>query len=184
MREIWQYILSDYYRYYKELYPSVWRILKIVFCSDNYGFQYSFSLRFCSAPNPLWRIARRQHEKLSVKLGVYIPGSTKIGYGFYIGHPVSIVINEGTILGNNVNISQCLTIGSNNNTPAKIGNNVYIGPSVNIVEDVVIGDNVIIGAGSVVVHDVDNNITVAGVPAKMLGENKHPEYVQNRWILE
>jgi len=37
---------------------------------------------------------------------------------------------------------------------AQIGNNVYIGPSVCIVEDVKIGDGVTIGAGSVIVKEI------------------------------
>ena len=66
----------------------------------------------------------------------------KLGYGLYIGHGVAIVINPGTIIGNNCNISQCLTIGTNHNTPAVIGDNVYIGPGVCIVEDVRIGNKI------------------------------------------
>ena len=49
---------------------------------------------------------------------VEIPPGTKVGYGLYMGHNMCIVINEGTIIGNNVNISQFLNIGTNENTPA------------------------------------------------------------------
>lgn len=104
----------------------------------------------------------------------------KLGYGLYIGHGVSIVINPGTIIGNNCNISQCLTIGTNHNTPAVIGDNVYIGPGVCIVEDVHIGNNVTIGAGSVVVKNIPNNATVAGVPAKVLNYNNPGRFIKNK----
>ena len=50
------------------------------------------------------------------------------------------MIHPNTVIGNNCNISQFLSIGSNNGTPAVIGDNVYIGPHVSIVENVKIGD--------------------------------------------
>jgi serine O-acetyltransferase len=120
------------------------------------------------------------HLHLTNKYGIQIPRTTKIGYGFYIGHGIGIVINGGTIIGNNVNVSQFLSIGTNKHTPAIIGDNVYIGPSVCIVEDVHVGNNSCIAAGAVVTKDVPENTIVAGCPAKVIGKNKHPEYVHNR----
>lgn len=129
-------------------------------------------------------ISRRLHYIYSIKYGIQIPFNTKIGYGFYIGHGVGIVINSGTIIGNNVNISQFLSIGTSRHTPAIIGDNVYIGPHVSIVEDVKINSNSLIAAGSTVIRDVPENSTVAGCPARVIGENKHPEFVHNRWTVE
>ena len=80
----------------------------------------------------------------------------------------NVVIKEGTILGENV----------------VIGDNVYIGPNVCIVENVKIGNNTTIGAGSVVIRDIPENSTVVGCPARVIGENKHPEYVNRRWYIE
>ncbi len=79
-----------------------------------------------------------------------IPTSVRVGFGFYIGHAMCIVIHGKTIIGNNVNISQFLNIGSNHNTPAILGDNVYIAPMVAIIENVEIGAFSVIGAGSVV----------------------------------
>ncbi len=129
-------------------------------------------------------ISRRLHNHYTIKYGIQIPHDTKIGYGFYIGHGVGVVINGGTTIGNNVNISQFLSIGTNKHTPATIGDNVYIGPNVCIVEDVKIGNDTIIAAGSVVIRDIPQNSTAVGCPAKVIGENKHPEYVHNRWVVE
>lgn len=183
MEDIWSYIRSDYYRYYGNLDGvSKWVMIKrALFSSQNLGFKYSFWLRLCSRPSPYYIIAKHSHQKWSIRLGVYIPASTKIGYGLYIGHPNSIVVNERTVIGNNVNIGQMLSIGSNHGTPAIIDDEVYIGPSVCLVENVHIGKRAIIGAGSVVVHDVPSQTTVAGVPAKVIGPNKHPEYIQNKF---
>lgn len=93
---------------------------------------------------------------------------TKIGEGLYIGHGIGIIINGKTNIGHHCNISQFLTIGSNKGTPAVIGDNVYIGPSVCIVEDVKIGNNVKIGAGTVVVKDIPDNCTSVGNPNRII----------------
>ena len=42
-----------------------------------------------------------------------IPVETSIGYGLYIAHGMPIAVNPATIIGNNCNLSQFVTIGSN-----------------------------------------------------------------------
>ena len=59
----------------------------------------------------------------------------------------------------------------------KIGHNVWIGDKVSIFGGVTIGDNVIIGAGSIVTHDLPGNCMVAGIPAKVI---KQLEECQNQ----
>lgn len=54
----------------------------------------------------------------------------------------------------------------------QIGNNVWIGDKVSILGGVKIGDNVIIGAGSVVTHDIPSNSIAVGSPAKIIKELK------------
>lgn len=105
----------------------------------------------------------------------------KIGYGLYIGHGGPVIVSRYTSFGSNVNLSQFVSIGTNSDRGATIGDNVYIGPNVSIVGDVTIGDNVTIGAGSVVTHDIPSNVTVAGNPARILNENIHHEFLQNTW---
>ena len=95
-----------------------------------------------------------------------------------------IVISERTIIGNNVNLGQFLNIGTNHRTPAIIGDNVYIGPHVCIVEDVIIGNKSTIGAGAVVVKDVPENATVAGVPAKTLNYNNPGQYIYRPYPIQ
>lgn len=76
---------------------------------------------------------------------------------------------------------QFSTIGSLVNNAAQIGDNIYIGPSVCIVENVSIGDNATIGAGSVVVKDVPMDSTVAGNPAKIISMKTPGRFVWKRW---
>ena len=52
-----------------------------------------------------------------------------------------------------------------------IGNNVYIGSHVSIVENVKIGDNTTIGVEILVIKDIPANMTAAGVPVKKSDKN-------------
>lgn len=119
------------------------------------------------------------YKIIARKRNVQIPTFVKVGYGLYLGHAICMVINEGTVIGNNVNLTQFLNIGSNNDTPAVIGDQVYIGPHVCIVEDVNIGCRSSIGAGAVVVKDVSRNATVVGVPAHEINKNNPARFIKN-----
>lgn len=183
MNQVWKYIQSDYYRHTGKVLSPFKLFVKAVF-GVNHCFRYSFWLRLSKSRGIVGILSRRFHKHYSIKYGMHIPVTTKIGYGFYIGHGIGVVINGRTTIGNNVNISQFLSIGTNKHTPATIGDNVYIGPNVCIVEDVKIGSNTTIGAGSVVIRDIPENSTAVGCPAKVVGENKTPQYIHNKWILE
>ncbi|MFM5412420.1 serine O-acetyltransferase [Aeromonas veronii] len=95
---------------------------------------------------------------------------------------MALVLNLTTKIGTNCNLSQFTTIGSNHGQAATIGDNVYIGPNVCIVEDVKIGNNVTIGAGSIVTKDIPDNSTAVGVPAKVISNNNPGRYVNRRWL--
>lgn len=51
----------------------------------------------------------------------------------------------------------------------RIGNDVWLGANVVVAADVTIGDHAVVGAGAVVVKDVEPCTIVGGVPAKMIG---------------
>ena len=176
-KDILQLIISDAYRYRGS--TSIMSITKLYMF--NLSFRYSFWLRLASYNGALSLVTRFILKRKSNKYGIFIPKETKIGYGFYIGHPCGIVINPTAIIGNNVNISQFTTIGANEGEAAKIGDEVYIGPGVCIVENITIGNRATIGAGAVVVKDVLENATVAGVPAKEISRKKPGRYIQNVW---
>lgn len=78
------------------------------------------------------------------------------------------MIHPTAVIGRNVNLSQFTTIGSNKGKAATIGDNVYVGPGVCIVEDVTIGEGSTIGAGAVVTKNTPPHSVSVGVPAKVI----------------
>lgn len=133
------------------------------------GFNYVVWLRLCLLKPRFFRmVAKCVHRMLSTCYGIQIPVSTKIGVGFRINHGVGIIFNETTQIGEGCCFHQFTTIGTWDGKAAIIGNNVLVGPGVNIVENVNIGNNVIIGAGAVVVKDAPQGCTIAGNPARIL----------------
>ena len=172
-----KYIKSDLYRYYGNTKIKTFIKGYII----NSSFRYQCAFRLCNDKGLkkclgyfLWLINRTNKT-------IRLPLKTKVGYGLYIGHCSPIVINPTTIIGNNCNLSQFTTIGSNDGLAAEIGDNVYIGPNVCLVEHVKIGNNVTIGAGSVVTKDIPDNATAVGNYAKVINYNNPGRYIKNKW---
>lgn len=107
-------------------------------------------------------------------LGIELPRKTTVGKGLSLYHGQALVVNKGTVIGDNCVLRNSTTIGHKRLADGtftkcpRIGNNVDIGANVCIIGDVTIGDNVIIGAGSVVVKDVPANCVAVGNPARVL----------------
>ena len=104
-------------------------------------------------------------------LGMYIPADCTIGPGLYINSFQGLVINPNVIIGSNCSIGHGVIIGTAGDGTARapvIGNNVFIGSRSIVIGPVTVGDNVRIGANAVVNRDVPPDVTVAGVPAKIV----------------
>ena len=77
------------------------------------------------------------------------------------------VIEHDSIIGNLCYLSPSVTICGK----VFIDDYVYIGPNATLTAGVKIGQNSIIGAGSVVLHDIPPNTVYVGNPAKFLKQN-------------
>lgn len=159
---------SDYYRYFGTDAGFIKMFLK-TFVSPYFSF--NFYLRFASYRNNSLRggvifwVSKLIKTIIGRRRCLMISKRMPIGYGLYLAHAFGVIINPSAVIGNNCTIRQFVTIGALEGKAASIGDNVYIGPSVSIVEDVVINSNSVVGAGAVVVKDVPESRTVAGVPA-------------------
>lgn len=174
------YIKSDLIRYYGKY--DMLTFLRAYFRNSTFRFQCAF--RLCHANGVMKLIGLFLWLLNKTKRKIQLPRHTQVGYGLYIGHGGPIVVNPTAIIGNNCNLSQFTTIGSNEGHAAIIGDNTYIGPSVCIVENVKIGSNVTIGAGSVVTKDIPDNATAVGNYARVINYNNPGRYVLNRWNIE
>lgn len=90
-----------------------------------------------------------------------------IGGGLLIQHGFSTIITAKKI-GQNAKIFQQVTIGYNGEELPTIGDNVEICCGAKVIGGVRIGNNVTIGAQALVIHDVEDNAIVGGVPAKVI----------------
>ncbi|MFV2002505.1 MAG: serine O-acetyltransferase, partial [Paracoccaceae bacterium] len=127
----------------------------------------------------LWHKGRRDlayfiQMRVSEHFGIDIHPAAQIGKGIMIDHAHSIVIGETAVVGDNVSMLHSVTLGGTGKEGGdrhpKIEDGVLIGAGAKILGNIRVGHCCRIAAGSVVLRDVPANKTVAGVPAKIVGE--------------
>ena len=141
------------------------------------GFSALSSYRFA---NHLWYDNRRPlalylQSLISRTFGVDIHPAATIGKGIMIDHAHSIVIGETAVIGDNVSMLHSVTLGGtgkeDDDRHPKINDGVLIGAGAKVLGNITVGHCSRIAAGSVVLEDIPPMKTVAGVPAKVVGES-------------
>ena len=106
------------------------------------------------------------------------PAAT-IGRGTFLDHATGLVVGETAVVEDNVSILHGVTLGGTGKQDGdrhpKIRYGVMIGAGAKIMGNIEVGPCARIGAGSVVLRSVPPNTTVAGVPARVIGEAGCPE---------
>ena len=119
-------------------------------------------------------IAYFMQSRVSEVFGIDIHPNAKIGKGLMIDHAHSIVIGETAVVGDNVSMLHSVTLGGTGKEEEdrhpKIDDGVLIGAGAKVLGNIHVGHCSRIAAGSVVLHDVPPKSTVAGVPARVVGE--------------
>jgi serine O-acetyltransferase len=127
----------------------------------------------------LWNRGRRDfalylQSRSSSIFQTDIAPAAPMGRGVMLDHATSIVIGRTAVVGDNVSILQGVTLGGTGKETGdrhpKIRDGVLIGAGAKILGNIEIGEGAKVAAGSVVLHAVPPYTTVAGVPAKIIGE--------------
>jgi serine O-acetyltransferase len=139
------------------------------------GFHALVAHRFAHA---LWHEGRRDfalflQSQASRTFAVDIHPAARLGQGIMIDHATGFVVGETAVIGNNCSFLHAVTLGGSGketgNRHPKIGENVLVGAGAKILGNIAVGEGSRIAAGSVVLRDVPPHVTVAGVPAKVVG---------------
>lgn len=155
------------------------------------GYQAIQTHRFAHA---MFKAGRRDfalylQSRSSLVFQVDINPAVPMGKGIMLDHGTGLVIGETAVVGDNVSMLQGVTLGgtgkSDQDRHPKIGNGVLIGAGAKVLGNIRVGDCSRIGAGSVVLKEVPPRMTVAGVPAKVIGEAgcAQPALVMDQMVL-
>jgi serine O-acetyltransferase len=139
------------------------------------GFHALVTHRFAHA---LWKKGRRDfalylQSQSSKMFAVDIHPAARFGKGIMIDHATGFVVGETATVGDNCSFLHAVTLGGSGketgNRHPKIGDNVLIGAGAKVLGNIKVGNCSRIAAGSVVLSEVPKSVTVAGVPARIVG---------------
>lgn len=181
---MFQLIRSDYHKYrkYGGSFFGIVLLTQGFWATFQYRVAHSISKIRLRPLRLLLAIAMLLWQKwIEILTGISIPASTQIGHSFYIGHFGGIILNSDTIIGNNCNIAQGVTIGKSGRGENKgvptIGNNVYIGANSVVAGKISIGNDVLIGSCSMVNTSLPDFSVAIGVPAIVVSQRGSKEYI-------
>jgi serine O-acetyltransferase len=132
----------------------------------------------------LWRKDRKDfayylQSRSSAVFQTDIHPAARIGRGIFLDHATGLVVGETAVIEDDVSMLHGVTLGGTGkelgDRHPKIRRGVLIGAGAKILGNIEVGHCARIASGSVVVKPVPNNVTVAGVPARVVGTAGCPE---------
>ncbi len=143
--------------------------------------------------NRLWRRGHRFSGRFVSWLGRFLtnvdihPGAT-VGRRFFIDHGAGVVIGETAEIGTDVTLYHGVTLGGVSWRPGKrhptLGDGVLVGAGAKILGPITVGAGARIGANSVVIEDVPPEMTVVGIPGRIVKPIEGRRLVAGRIDLE
>ena len=161
----------------RERDPAARGWLEIVCCYP--GFQaismHRISHRLWTCRLPLKLAARCLSQIGRTLTGIEIHPGARIGHSVFIDHGMGVVIGETAEIGPRCLLYQGVTLGGTGKEQGKrhptLAENVVIGAGAKVLGAIRIGANTRIGAGSVVVRDVESDCTVVGIPGRVIHQS-------------
>ncbi len=185
---LWREVCADAYSDEPKIVEAALRDLRAVFNRDPACHEYMqpflyfkgyLALQAYRVANWLWRHDRRAlalhlQSRISELFAVDIHPATRIGKGVFMDHATGIVIGETAVVEDDVSILQNVTLGGTGKESGdrhpKIRRGALISVGAKVLGNIEVGEGAKVAAGSVVLKDVKAHCTVAGVPAKPVGE--------------
>lgn len=177
------------YREHPQLCDAAARDLSAILRDDPAARDHASSLLFFKGfqalqgwrlANKLWHADRRElalfiQSRISQVYAVDIHPAAQMGAGVVLDHATGIVIGETAIVGDDVLMLHGVTLGTKDFVKGPrhpiIGNQVVIGAGAKILGRTRVGDRSIVAAGSLVLDDIPADVTVAGVPGRIVKTN-------------
>ncbi|CAD0185278.1 Serine acetyltransferase [Ruegeria sp. THAF57] len=154
--------------------PACHRLLQPILYFKGYQAMQAYRVAHWLWQKKRYDLAYFFQMRSSEIFGIDIHPAAKIGKGIMIDHAHSIVIGETAVVGDNVSMLHSVTLGGTGKEEEqrhpKIGDGVLIGAGAKVLGNIEVGHCSRIAAGSVVLQAVPACKTVAGIPAKIVGE--------------
>lgn len=169
--------------------PAATNVISVILLYPGFKAVFYHRIAHFFYRHKLYFLARAISQFSRFITGIEIHPGASIGNRLLIDHGMGVVIGETAIVGDDCTIYHQVTLGGTGKERKKrhptIGNNVIVGSGSKVLGNITIGDNVKIGANSVLLSDTPSNVTVVGVPAKIVKKNwkKDRQYLVNFKIL-
>ncbi|MEO9514607.1 MAG: serine O-acetyltransferase [Paracoccaceae bacterium] len=154
--------------------PACHRLLQPILYFKGYQAMQAYRVAHHLWTNGHRDLAYFFQMRASEIFGIDIHPGARLGKGIMIDHAHSIVIGETAIVGDNVSMLHSVTLGGTGKEDEQrhpnIGDGVLIGAGAKVLGNIRVGNCSRIAAGSVVLEDVPTCKTVAGIPARIVGE--------------
>jgi serine O-acetyltransferase len=151
--------------------PAAKSILEVIFCYPGLHAIWAHRIAHFFWKHNLLLIGRFLSHINRWLTGIEIHPGARIGRRLFIDHGMGVVIGETAEIGDDVLMYQGVVLGGTSLEKKKrhptLGSNVVVGTGAIVLGAISIGDEAMIGAGSVVIHDVPPGATVVGVPARI-----------------
>jgi len=148
------------------------RALRLMWVSDAFFAQFAYRLRMALKARRVPLLPRLLHKLSMITAQLSIDEMVVIQPGVNIAHGQA-VIGGLTEIGQNCTISPWVSIGLQSGSlfGPTIGDQVFIGSGAKLLGEFTVGDGAVIGSQAMVNREVPAGATVAGIPAKVIGNN-------------